>query len=746
MRNGILQPAALIGALLLVPTGTGPALGQTPPEATRLEAEAHAARTALDTGAPAAALAHLQAIAAADPAYVSPALDGAAAYWLGMAFRQAGAPEQAHRAWREGLLALNERGLFDPRLADAFIWDTFEHGHHDDQILAAAAYLNLLAALDASDDPAVHALLVPHLHGLRVILPAHLAAQTGLNAWTPQTTPPLAPGAGARLVAWWRSQDAAPATRHNERLIEHLARVAHARTHYAFDEGLDARAYVYIRLGEPARRTRVQFDRTAFRNKVLDRSLTLNESVFLDNEFWYYAHLGPDAHYLFYNRDGHYEIGEIRDLLPPSIRNGVGVGPRGQRKAEAVVRTLEEIYRQLSMYHDDFAGRYQDVAAFSSLLDDQETVERAERWKAARRRDGSVQDDGDAADPAGEAVPLRAGTGASLPGSVFSADQPHLFAQHIIQRGQTEDAQIATRRAENVPATYTNVFDDVEPLPAMARVARFLEPDGTTRTEVYWGTPPGALHPSRARRRALRRDGVSADGYLLVATLVQQDAAFRERSVHVHRHVVRDLADAPDASIAPVTYTVTGDTGTYHVALQWDQYAASLNARGELGEVGPRLKANTFRADTLTALAADGRRLEMSDLKPLLVPVGQDGSVEAAFADAVVYPSSDLPEGAPLALYFEVYHLAYDATDRTAYEVEYEVQRTERGRRAGARTAILTSAATRYTGTERTAREYILVDLSEARAGDRLAITVRVTDRTSGQQRERTLRYRIVPR
>jgi len=97
-----------------------------------------------------------------------------------------------------------------------------------------------------------------------------------------------------------------------------------------------------------------------------------------------------------------------------------------------------------------------------------------------------------------------------------------------------------------------------------------------------------------------------------------------------------------------------------------------------------------------------------------------------------------------LLLYFEVYHLTYDADDQTRYTVEYEMtRRTDGGLlRKGNEDRI--SAATEYAGDSRTARETILLDLSELDAAGELDVTVRVTDEVTGRQVERTLPFTLV--
>ncbi len=55
-----------------------------------------------------------------------------------------------------------------------------------------------------------------------------------------------------------------------------------------------------------------------------------------------------------------------------------------------------------------------------------------------------------------------------------------------------------------------------------------------------------------------------------------------------------------------------------------------------------------------------------------------------------------------------------------------------------------TSAQSQYTGTSRTAKEYILLDFAEWKGKGELEITLRITDEVTGQQVERTLLFKLV--
>lgn len=735
-----------LAALLLAAPGRAQDASST------LETDFNQGVQALDAGRIDEAIDLLEGIFEEDPAYVFVGRGGAA-YWLGRAYEADDDPESVREVWQEGLQAIDDAGLFEPRLAHAFTRMTFAERHAADYPLAARAYLRLLESLDWYPYVGEEAGFVrEHLAALGIILPEDVQQQTGLDRLEREGLAALAEGTGARLAAWWRSRDVAPATRNNERLEEHLSRVLYAEQHYAYRGAVDDRGRVYIQLGAPSHVTSIPFDNLSFRNKVVDRSLTLHMSDFPENELWVYEHVDEAAQFLFYTEGGPYRLGEVRDLLPAALRNGIAATERGKSKARALIYTLDEIYRQLSLYHPTFATIYQDVASFAGLLDEAEFAAEAAAQQQSNRQ-AIEQEGGDENLPqevrdAMASGGASSGISASMPGASLNPDRPDLFAQSILSQAHVEDEQAILRREEYVPRSYSNAFDDAEPLPMVTRLARFLDDDGTTRTEIYWGVPPGALQPSKQMLDAVQKEGYEAKDYLLMTTVVQQTEAYRERVVNYRRHLLPDLADARDVALEPQTYVALGDTGIFYLALQWDQYTTTLDERGQPAALGLRVKAHTYHSDSLQALDDDERILEMSDLKPMTVRSDQAMQAGDVLDTAMLYPFDTLEKQTPLLLYFEIYHLAFGPDDQTQYTVAYEVRR-RRGQGGLLRFLAgpeeeATIAQTDYTGASRTAKESILLDFADWDGRGDLDVVVRVTDRVTGRQVERAMSLTLV--
>ena len=666
------------------------------------------------------AAAHLAPVFETEPGFFHPKL-GSAAFWLGRAYQAGKHPEAASDVWAEGWAELAGEGLIDLRLADAFVWQVFERQDSAHYAEAASAYLTLLRNLEGGGLADVRAaanlaashevsgrgtapfpkhasgyatskrIKARHLIPLTFILPPDVREATGLTDAAAVDTLDLPEGAGATLVAWWRSMDNLPATAANERLTEHLERVVYATDHFAHkksETGFDDRGEVYIRFGEPSHTKPVTFDLMSL-TRIVDREAGRvytdpNVPSFPDTELWVYRHVDETAHYLFVEKPGRgMRLATSFDVIPSELRTRLR---RGRKNMLVLHQAMESMYVDLALYH---------ALTYSRTL--------------------------------------------------MQLDAGQLPLDQLLYRARFEEERAARARDEAVPTSFSNLFDDVEDLPVAFRTARFLDEDGTTRTELYWALPTRALLPSRRLRKRLRKEEHEpSEDYLIDLTVAQQTSEYRSRRRETKHHLVHlpEAARAGDAVIAAQSFVARGDTGRYHLALQWDARWAYREDQGL--RPGPKLKIGSYRVDTLQALTSDPGRLEMSDLEPLLVEAGAP-PLEAALMSP--YPNAAVTPETPLALYFEVYHLNFGAGDQTRYTVAYEVARQERQgglkRLFGGRSEKRTSAETEYTGETRTAHETILLDLGAWKRPGEVEITVRVTDETTGQTAERSLSFEV---
>jgi GWxTD domain-containing protein len=681
---------------------------------------------------------------------------GNAATWLGRAFAAAGDTSQAQRVWLQGVRSAGQNGGSAVGAADAFLQSLAPRAVRKNPRSSTYAYRHLVARLGRASGTGAREALRRHGAQLALILPDDLAStlETALED-APEEAAPGGPDAdttdvGRRLLSWWRSQDPVVSTTANERMLEHLVRVRVAERRYPWPDrasgdrpsGLDDRGQIYVRLGPPGRTASVEFEAGSrwtvgtcpkcLRIPVLRQALSeanLGMGSFPpENVVWFYPQISSDAYYVFVEsgkRGSPHVVGTPRDLVPQKLRGAIhpegrdpgnlsnaddeggragffgasegggggGAGNSLPPKMIAKYAVLLSIYDQLSVEKAEFGTRFEELANPSLGTNPVQQIN-------ARARDF-----------------------------------------------ETRNRQAAERREEVVPRQQTSTLGNTPRLRVATRTARFLDEDGTTRTEVYWSTRIRNLVPPKDwQDRALELGGEVTGRYRLQSTQVVQaaDRTTIGRSVRRDTVVARAATDRPLPTRAMVT---PGNTGTHHLAMEWiERTIASGGSNGSLVRFGQA------RIDSVQALDPDPGRLQMSDV--MLLDVPEDEAPLPAGRDEArrrVVPFDTLAAGQSVALGFELYHLTFGGGDQTRYTVEYEVERRrDRGGLAGLFGGISeeqTATRSTYTGSSRRSMEYILLDLAEA-PGDRpvdVSVTVRVTDETSGQTVERDIGFVVRP-
>ena len=651
---------------------------------------------------------------------------GTVAYWLGHAYEKINRAQDAHRVWGGGMRALAEKNRFDVRLADAYIRDVFARERAEYYEAATHSYLDILESLDQSLAPEEYEIAHRHMAQMFFLLPQEersqvLAEET--RGYLQQLT--LTPLAGEKAASWWRAQDAFPATSINERIVEHLRRVYLAEKEFTDAQspiGFDDRGLVFVQYGSPRTRTVIKTDLLDSRQALQQYAVPLpGPLVVAPNEFWAYRHVDDLLHFVFLLDGGRYQIRSPEDLIPDDLRTAAKrVGQRqitagstrinrvNEAYARALIAAWNTIYSDLALHHPAF----------------EEQVEDLEMYEADLRATGGVDIDASGQND-------FAGGGGISPLS-YSSGLESSFSN------LAHTARL--NREEQAPRNYSSLLENVEPLPVAVRAARFLNDDGTTRTELFWSHIPGTLKPTRRQLRRLEEElGEAPDRYLIEMSVVQHQADYSRAGATLLRYAASDL---PQGSPAPVqALDIEGVHDQYHLSVQWGQYRLLENT--ENGEVaaGEEFKLGVQRINGLGALSNDESRLEMSDLKP--VYLDDDGGIFLAEAEGengpAAYPFTTITAQTNLGLYFEIYHLAFGDDDQAHFTVEYEVIRDASRRNA----RKLTSASTPYTSDERTAKEYIALDLSEY--GDRGSVDIRltVTDDVTDRQVERTISFNL---
>jgi hypothetical protein len=243
------------------------------------------------------------------------------------------------------------------------------------------------------------------------------------------------------------------------------------------------------------------------------------------------------------------------------------------------------------------------------------------------------------------------------------------------------------------------------------------------------------------QKRDLRDEETATAPSLLSFQAVQFDADHTPSDRAERRHMLMPRALNGNSIFVSPPVTMTSRSGPFHIGMQWSQFAVDSTDPAK-ASVRERLRFATLRADSLRPIPASENELAMSDLRVMVSPSG-------SVSDAVSFPFSTIGPDTPLILYFELYHLTYNADDRTRYQVAYEVEgRTQRGWTRVFRNDEVrrTSTEAEYTSNSRRTQEYIYLDLSKLRDKNTqdVRVTVRVTDTVMNTTTSRTTSFELV--
>ena len=683
----------------------------------------------LRTGRPEDAVSLLRSALRVDSALVAPS-HGAAAYWLGEAYDRIGRAAKARTTWQAGHRALRAGGQFDARLTDAYLRTLTPEQLRGERLYAADTYRSLLRRVGADTVAAAQSLFRRRVAQVAPLMSDSALARviredrsTAAKNWT------FRPEAGSALGEWWRGLDPYPATDANERLEEHLTRLVHVQQNYRCSErisGLDDRGIVQLRFGSPYKRRTLNYEDGEFFREVYRFGVNVPPSSFPESEIWLYTHIDESGFYLFAEEDTSdcFAIAKANELVPDYLTRQRPDNERGLNIAYSALMAMRAIYRELALYHINFSSRYSEIANYAD-------------WQEMQAMGPSTSGQ--------QSVEVGAGVGQTRRVSsnpAFGIDFPTRFVPRMVSRAEREDRRAAERREEAMPRQHTTLLEGEARLPVAVRTARFLDADGTTRTEVYWGVPAAALPMGDEDSLASSLINVSAVRY----------SADRQSSQRQNRRyrVEVDSEDDP-RMIVPDPLSFRGATTLHHLGLQWGQYQLwPTDSSSSKKRLGPQRRTATVRADSLQPLRAEGARVEMSDVKVLTLPDTTARTLATPAEQASPYPFRTLSADTPLLLSFEVYHLTYGADDRTRYSVSYEAEgETKRGWTELLRGTDTQRTSTEMTmeGTDRRTRETILLYLSgiERDEPQDVRVTVRVTDEVTGTTVSRDLDFVLQP-
>lgn len=667
---------------------------------------------AYEQGAYQEARSQLRSVFAENPARVSHE-QGAVAYWLGKTYKACNRPDSMRWAWKRGTKALKEKDRFAARLFDARLW--MEWSGASERSEAVDTYLSLLSHAGPNLDDRARPVLRRHVTQLRPVLPEsqekHVFRRSGESTDEFQ----LKKGAGPWLVSWWGSKDPLPATAVNERVEEHLRRVRYAKNHFAHDADLanfDARGDLHVRYGAPTDMHTIPFTDLDFLQEVMHLGVRVSPSDFPDNVIWKYPSIGERGSYLFVKEGEGYRLGTAMDLFPEELKRRYNASDRSQNRAYSSLAAMRYIYEHLAMHYRDPGNVYPKVTQY---------------FNVQRARENSVLQGTSEIGQGAGAREVYQGLGVPSPGEV---------ANRNLRKAENRDKMFIQRREKEMPQSRSSAATTSSTFPVQIRPIRYLDESGSTRLDVLWGSP--------------QVDTGASEGPQQITTwLVAYDQAYRRQSEKMMRHQFSIDTEEENTSIRSRAAAITVNEDLYHIAIQWDRH--DIRNQGTVDQLGEQTGRQSVRLDSLQALSSDPGQLEMSDLRPMVVPDGSEIDPANPMENAEPYPFSTLAADNSLLLFFEVYHLTYNSQEQTRYEVSYEVLReTDDGGGflgIGGSDVKRTVSTSLYTADSRTDTEVVRLDLGDAspEKTQPVQVNVRIKDEVSGQKVERQLNFRLQP-
>ena len=505
----------------------------------------------------------------------------------------------------------------------------------------------------------------------------------------------LRAGAGVDLVAWWNGQDPLPLTLANERLVEHLRRVAEAERRFpaappatapggAAPErggvGYDDRGEVYVRFGEPRRVERL-------RSAVLDVPTSRLTDDVPDNEFWVYRR---GLTFLFAEDRGRWSAATPLDLLPFGLRTPRS-GPRAAEWAGLAALALRDFTRTLVLTDPTYNRLLHslDETLFEYTGDATDAGSMPGRYASSL--------------PSSERFVGTTGPGAINPGFFDFVRGEH---DHVVD--------VRTRTA---PPSLGPPMPVPEALALSVRAARFRGSNGALYLELAWAPTPGAFADLGDRARVLR-SAVSLRTVGGAAPPVLRTAAVPPARAGAGRTTPVETASLPVAGGRPA------------VAVQADA----------LDEGGAMLRHAVWRSGPLAPLAPGPGGLVVSDPLPHLLPPGGVARLDGGPAARLAwrYPYAGVIPGATIGVYVEAYDLGTEG-GRSRYEVERAVHAVRRGQRE-----LVSLSATPSGTSSATAREFIVLPVpGDLLPGDAVEFSGTLRDLVTGRGGTWALSFRV---
>ncbi|RMF65392.1 MAG: GWxTD domain-containing protein, partial [Calditrichaeota bacterium] len=449
---------------------------------------------------------------------------------------------------------------------------------------------------------------------------------------------------GRLLRRFWRSKDPTPATLVNERLMEHLQRVEYAEEYFyaAIPRRFDDRGMLYVKLGRPSGKASAGLS---------GRDLARNYS-FRPHEVWFYEFIDPNVYFPFVDfqdKRRYVLVDGIEEALPRASASNKwrAVVPRGRVLPDSLALGISPLLDSETPDLDTRLYFYKQLATTSRHFYDR--VQELESILTHKEVEFSP-----------------------FPTSYYN----HLAVTTMTSR----DLQEETYREQNTPQEASDTFAAVENLPVAFRTARFLEPGGETRFELYLGMRKRDLVADRSQLGAdllVKLTATTENTELMPQPNPDQVVIFTnvedDRSTDV-------FAETLTLHTAVDSFYVSGQAESWLAHTESGQRVASNENPGNVRTVlqfhsDKLLRMVAFRTGLQHSLASEGSKLLLSDLvlSKKISATGPD-STRRENLRIEPYPFEQVDPGRPIFVYFEIYGLSVPTNEPARYRVAYEAR------------------------------------------------------------------------
>ncbi|MCH8125587.1 GWxTD domain-containing protein [candidate division KSB1 bacterium] len=489
------------------------------------------------------------------------------------------------------------------------------------------------------------------------------------------------------LRKFWLEKDSRPATRGNERLIEHWVRIAYARKHFGKNRngvyGCDARGTIYVKYGQPGKKHKGMLGSSSASELELMRWVAnlrarrkiKTEDLNPEYEMWIYNTLGTEEHsvFLFANRFGTGSFGlveGVESLIP---------------KKQSIYQIM--YYAELSLFNPIFRERY---------------FELEEIWnhqQMARER----------GQPSGHYIRVL---------------------RTIFYANKNNDRINPNYKFANLDnSDYEDLFGKID---IITHNIRLLDQKNQPRLAIIALSYP-KFKPRKVSARS--KKSLEIPDYHLKHALIIRNESLEE----IDR--VEDLVPKGMDNISVFMVNHLQANNHYSVSSEAIGYYADSIAEGDrFSEEKNRLYAigKTF-FKTRKPLAANLDSLELSDW---VLGVNFPSENYKSHLPFPLVPAKQVSKQDPLQVYCEIYHLQKDAGGTAHYTLEFGISKLDKKGRLDNK-AEKVSVVYNFDVPDQTRKEHISIDLKKLKPG-LYEFFGKVTDKVSGQEKTRKKKITIL--